>query len=373
LALALRRQGNAVVSVCSYPFYPDWKVVEDEVGDLEGIEILRGGRGVKYPGSQVLRRLLLELWYFFFTRKAMRVLGDRKIDLIVDIYPPNFFSLGLSRKRKFRAPVVGIVHDLQGVMSQTKSSFVRQIVGRLILPIEKAALSRCDRLIFLSNGMMRFALDNYGLDPGVCDVAYPFQSISASGDVKIPPVFSAHEKTLVYSGALSEKQAPEELSELMHEFSQRHSDYGAMIFSNGPAFESLKERFEQRESRLEFHDLVPDDELEGLLRCSTIQIIPQKLMVSHGAFPSKLPNLIATGTAIFAITDRGSEVDNILSQYSKGTAVNTWDFASTIRSLEEFAAEIDAGVKASEAAARDKKLTELFSIDRLCEKFWEDM
>ena len=57
LALALQQQGNAVITVCSYPFYPDWEVATNAVNDLEGIEILRGGGKVKYPGSQVFRRL----------------------------------------------------------------------------------------------------------------------------------------------------------------------------------------------------------------------------------------------------------------------------------------------------------------------------
>jgi colanic acid biosynthesis glycosyl transferase WcaI len=368
LALALRQAGNDVVAVCSYPFYPEWDVSTDAANELPGIEILRGGGGVNYPRSQVFRRLLLELWYFFFARKAIRSLSARKIDLIIDIYPPNLFSLGSLRRRKLKAPVVGIVHDLQGVMSQATSSFLRRIVGKLILPLEKRALERCDRLMFLSNGMLQFALENYGLDKAKCDVAYPFQSLLGKGEVKIPPALLAHEKSLVYSGALSEKQAPDELLQLMDEFARRHADYGVVIFSNGPVFDLLKERYKTFKSRVEFHGLVPDDELEGLLRRSTIQIIPQKLSVSHGAFPSKLPNLIATGTPIFAVTDEGSEVDHILSRYSRGRAVNSWQKGSTIQALEDFADEVDSGLEAPGTEVDDMELSDLFSIERLCEK-----
>ena len=76
-------------------------------------------------------------------------------------------------------------------------------------------------------------------------------------------------------------------------------------------------------------------------------------------------NISATGTPIFAVTDEGSEVDYILSQYSKGKAVNSWALPGTIRSLDDFANEVDSGVESPEAAAKDKELTELFSIDRL--------
>ena len=370
LALALSRAGNDVVAVCSYPFYPEWEVKTDDIVELAGIECLRGGSGVRYPRSQVIRRLVLELWYFFFARKAAHSLDGRQFDLVIDIYPPNLFSLDLSRKRKLGAPIVGIVHDLQGVMSQTKSSLLRRIVGKLIQPIERKALQQCDRLIFLSNAMMQFALDSYGLDREKCDVAYPFQSISEGEGGKIPPALLAHKKTLVYSGALGEKQAPDDLLKLMNLFARRHDDYGVMVFSSGPIFDSLKEQYTASGSPVEFHDLVPDDELEGLLRSSTVQIIPQKLSVSHGAFPSKLPNLIAIGTPVFAITDQGSEVDHILSRYSMGKTTYDWNAATTIRALENFAQDLESGGRGSGSGIDDGELVDLFSVEKLCDKIW---
>lgn len=371
LALALRRAGNNVVAVCSYPFYPEWEVTTSDANELSGIQSLRGGQWVRYPRSQIFRRLLLEFWYFFFVRKAIRALAERRFDLVIDIYPPNLFSLDSSRKRKLKAPVVGIVHDLQGVMSQAKSSLVRRMVGHLIRPIERKSLERCDRLIFLSNAMMQFALDNYGLDEEKCDVAYPFRSLSEAGSGKVPSALLVHDKSLVYSGALSEKQAPEDLLLLMDGFARSHSDYGVLIFSDGPVFDSLKERYSALGSPVEFHDLVPDDELEGLLRSSTIQIIPQKLSVSDGAFPSKLPNLIATGTAIFGVTESGSEVDSLLSRYSRGKAINTWHADVTIRALEDFAQDLGSRADTPSAEINDRELNDLFCIDRLCEKILE--
>jgi len=371
LARALRQRGNKIVVVCSYPFYPEWEVATNDVDELAGIQSLRGGKGIRYPRSQIFRRLVLEFWYFLFVRKAIRALDGQIFDVIVDVYPPNLFSLGSLRRRKFKAPIVGIVHDLQGVMSQATPSFLRRIVGKLIRPIERKTLERCDRLIFLSYAMMQFALDNYGLDEDKCDVAYPFHSVSGKRGGKIPPVLLAHKKTLIYSGALGEKQAPEELLQLMDEFARRHSDYGVIVFSAGPVFDSLKKRYGNLGSPVEFHSLVPDDELEGLLRSSTIQIIPQKLSLSHGAFPSKLPNLIASRTPIFGITDEGSEIDDILGRYSLGRTTNTWHTGATVRALENFANELVSGVDTPGAETNDAELNDVFSIERLCEKIWE--
>ena len=93
LALALQRAGNDVVVVCSYPFYPEWIVTTYHCDAPIGIRVLRGGKHLRYPRSQVIRRLLLEIWFYFFSRKSIRKFGDRDIDLVIDIYPPNLFAL----------------------------------------------------------------------------------------------------------------------------------------------------------------------------------------------------------------------------------------------------------------------------------------
>jgi colanic acid biosynthesis glycosyl transferase WcaI len=215
--------------------------------------------------------------------------------------------------------------------------------------------------------MLQFALDKYALNPDICDVVYPFQSLSGVRSQKVPAVLIPHEKTLVYSGALGEKQAPEELLRLLDAFARRNRDYQAIVFSDGPIFESLKEQYRASGSPVEFHGLVPDDELEGLLRSSTIQVIPQKLSVSHGAFPSKLPNIIAADTAIFGVTDAGSEVDDILSQYSRGKAVNNWNLNESLDSLEAFAYKLASDTEVPGAENEDAELKSLFRVERLCE------
>ena len=127
LALALQRAGNEVVVVCSYPFYPEWKVTTNDCDELIGIRVLRGGQHLRYPRSQVIRRLLLEIWFYFFSRKSIRKIGARDFDLVVDIYPPNLFALASSRRKKLHAAIVGIVHDLQGVMSMARPSLIRKV------------------------------------------------------------------------------------------------------------------------------------------------------------------------------------------------------------------------------------------------------
>jgi colanic acid biosynthesis glycosyl transferase WcaI len=365
----LQRTGCDVTVVCSHPFYPNWSVKPAEEDFHPGIRTIRGGANVSYPDSQVLKRLMLELWYARFVRKTVSALSGQRFDLVIDIYPPNLFALTSNRRFSFGAPVVGIIHDLQGVMSQAKSSFLRRLVGAAIRPLEKAVLARCDHLVVLSRAMQRCVIDDYGVDNVSCEVSYPFETLGDAPSITPEPL-RASGKTLVYSGALGEKQAPVQLLELMHAFALQRPDFGVFVFSGGPLFEQLRQLYSKMGSRIEFHGLVPDTELEGLLRKSTIQLIPQLHGVTHGAFPSKLPNLIAAGTAFLAITDAGSEVDDIAQRYSRGASVNSWSAEATSKALHDLALALEDGSGQPDSGAHnsDKELRDLFSSRSLCDR-----
>jgi glycosyltransferase involved in cell wall biosynthesis len=220
--------------------------------------------------------------------------------------------------------------------------------------------------------MRDFAVDVYQLDQARCEVVYPFSSLpnAGSGEVLIPEVLAGCEKTLVYSGALGEKQAPEKLLRLMDEFAQKQPDFEVLVFSDGPIFEDLKRRYSQRGSHVKFHGLVPDAEIEGLLKASTIQIIPQRLGLSHGAFPSKLPNLLAAGTAIFAIADAESEVTQIVNQYSRGKAIATWSDNECLAALGTFAVKIQSLPNTGPRNQADVALQDRFDIGRFAQRIY---
>lgn len=365
LAHALSEADCDVSVVCSHPFYPEWSV-EEATDDTSGeITILRGGLWVRYPRKQVLRRLLLELWFSVHVVRTLRRLRKCSLALRIDVYPPNIFALAASLVCRNGPPVFAIVHDLQGIMSGGSKSSLRRIVSGLIRPIEGLVLRRADRLVFLSSAMLDFAVRNYGVKRSRAMVAYPFSTLKldALANAITPEVMSGAKKTLVYSGALGEKQNPAGLFELMDAFARKRPDFDVHVFSDGPIFNQLKERGRELGSAVAFHGLVGSHELPGLLKASTVQIIPQHPGLSDGAFPSKLPNLIATNTAVFAITDEGSEVGAILDEYERGMAIYTWDAGTALRALERFADSMDS--EPAGLHARDHEIMRRFDVNSL--------
>ena len=50
----LAKKGHKVTVVCSHPIYPNWKV-KKSYSNLNGVEIIRGGKFIKYPKNKMLR------------------------------------------------------------------------------------------------------------------------------------------------------------------------------------------------------------------------------------------------------------------------------------------------------------------------------
>jgi len=337
LAIALRTNDVDVKVIASHPLYPDWKpAFTDE--NLEGIQVFRGGHWLRYPSSTLLRRVFLELWFsihVFINILTMKRKGMLP-DIIVPIFPPSLFFIFCSLLLPGRIKKVGIVHDLQGIYAASKKGLLARLIGKAIHFVESKGFSACDKLVFLSHEMMEEAADAYNLDQNCCDVIYPPASLKIvddAVDAELEEYFPDGFRHIVYSGALGDKQNPEELAEL---FDQAiHSVEGVMFhfFSRGPSFDRLKECYTEKTSRIQFHDLVDEEQLQELYKRSDVQILPQRAGTSKGSLPSKLPNLIVAGVRVLAITDESSELESLLTKVDGATVINRWsanDFISAL-------------------------------------------
>lgn len=319
LARALVAAGCHVEVVCSHPLYPDWRPRRSEAV-IDGVTIHRAGLRARYPGSAMPRRLVLEAWFCLHACRMVWRLRQR-IDVIVPVFPPELFMLLLPMGIPARTPCVGIVHDIQGIMMTGVDSRLRRLVGRVIRALEGRVFRRCDRLICLSASMQRALCETHDIDRNRTVVRYPFVSLpeehGASGaTASLLPDGWIH---VVYSGALGEKQRPRELLDFFEAVVSRRDDVRCHVFSRGATFHRLSEsvRPESRD-RILFHDLVADDEIVDLYHHSTIQVIPQAAGTGAGAFPSKLPNLIAAGVPVFAICDAASELASVVIEAGVG-------------------------------------------------------
>lgn len=362
VAEGLSRQGAKVTAICSYPIYPDWVPQRNPI-ELPGVSTLRGGGWLKYPQKPILRRAVLEPWFTLHTAMQLLKVG-RHADRVVAIFPPSLFMLAVPALSRRSAQVIGIVHDLQGVYAARKSGAASRLLQKGIAWVERRAFNACDHLIFLSETMRDVTVDLYGIDRSKTSVHYPFVTIgeqALKGDAELDAYFDPGLQSIVYSGALGEKQAPEKLVALMQDVLERHPGWQARIFSQGPIFERLKAG--AHHERLKFFSLVDARLLPALLARSDVQVVPQDAGTSEGSLPSKLPNIIAVGTRLLCITDQGSELEKLVNSYPAGEACTDWQPESCLQAFERVARKPRATPQQSASLLKQFTLEGL--IDRI--------
>ncbi len=358
-ATKLQEEGHQVTVLCSHPFYPEWKT-KFSSETLEGINIIRGGRKIKYSKKASFRRLILEIWYAYFILKNIKKY-QHKIDIIIPVFPPSlaFYCASFFIKKGIKK--IGIIHDLQIIYSLQKKGFISNLISYFIKRVEKFCFKNCDTLIFLSDEMKNVASNIYNIPKEKCQVQYPFTTIKdqPSSD-HLKNILPKHQFNIVYSGALGEKQNPFKLLDVYEFISNNISNTICYFFSQGPIYEELKKK--NTNKKIRFYPLVKKDEIQELYTRSTIQIVPQLPNTSSGSLPSKIPNILASGAKILVITDKNSELEQLFTEYKLQKVITSWDkhiIELSIRTLLN--QEIDLN--------KQKRIAQkLFNIDSLIGK-----
>lgn len=367
LAEGLVSGGEDVLVFASHPLYPQWQPVYSAV-TLPDVRVIRGGNWLRYPKSAMLRRFILESWYAVFACIQYLRLSSKPTH-VVPIFPPSLFFLILSSLLDRSSVIVGIVHDLQGVYAKRSSSMVGRFLQAGIHWVESRCFARCERLIFLSHSMKDRAVREYGLSSDRCLVCYPFvasTSIQPKCGSELAEVFSPEHIHAVYSGALGDKQNPDGLFDFLNALGHHNKNFRSHIFSAGPHFERLKSVYSRQPNCLvEFHDLVPSEQLDELYMRSSVQVIPQAKGTADGSLPSKLPNLLAAGVPIFAICDAGSELGYIVNKANAGCVAESWLVDELIPLFDTLLLSISEESKASRRDRLSIFVEENFSVQKV--------
>ena len=321
-AKKLQEEGHQVTVLCSHPFYPEWKT-KFSSETLEDIKIVRGGEKIKYSKKVSLRRLVLELWYAYFILKNIKKY-QKHIDIIIPIFPPSLAFCLASFFIKKEVKKIGIIHDLQIIYSLQKKGFFSNLISFFIKKVEKFCFKSCDKLIFLSDEMKKEAVNIYSIRKEKCEVQYPFTSIndiSISDNLK--NILPKNQYNIVYSGALGEKQNPHELLKVFTFILKNIPNTVCYFFSQGPIFEELKKI--NNNKKIHFYPLVKKEDIQELYSRSSIQIVPQLPNTSNGSLPSKIPNILVSGTKVLVITDKNSELELLFKKYNLQKVITSWD------------------------------------------------
>ncbi len=362
---ALEKKEYVVDVWCSYPFYPLWKPEYSDNSDF-GNNIKRMGYWIRYPKSLILRRFILELWFFIAT--AFRMIKDKvDYDIIIAHVPPSLFVFPLVVFKK-NVRLVTLVADLQSIHMGEGSNFFRKVVFSFVGWIERLIFNSSDRLVFMSHAMLE-TVGRHNLNKRIdIKVCYPGVTIARQDGISRHSLsfISSSNKNIVYSGALGEKQNPEFLYKLFEEVASSNPNLHFYILSEGNLFEKIKDMGQIQGSRINFLPLVSEVDVTELYAKSTVQIVPQKSGTSDGSLPSKVPNLISNYVPIFAVTDAGGDLAKLLDEYPLGYHTQSTDSSKVAGELLSFVQSLDdtKNLSDDEKLEIDSQICSKFSFDK---------
>ncbi len=311
--------------LCSHPFYPHWKVKKSK-DDFPGAQVIRGGSKIKYPGNTLLRRAILEIWFSIFVVRHI-IFNRNRYDICISILPPSLFAYFIQLFIGKNIKTISVVHDLQNVYAKKSSGIKGKVLTSTIGFIEKRVLKNCNSIIFLSNTMRDAAEKDYETTYRNSFVSYPFINLSEENKNEDIPLhyLPKDQFNIVYSGAFGEKQNPRVLLDFFQRYTTIKDDTVFTVFSDGPIFEELQQIYKAN-PKIQFFNLVPQEQILSLYRSSDLQLIPQIEGSNEGSLPSKLPNLLYAGVPILSISEEKGELEKILSDFSDSYTLTTWDF-----------------------------------------------
>jgi len=355
IAQTLVEAGYDITVYCSHPIYPSWVPCESNE-QLKGMTIIRGGGANRYPSNPMLRRLVLEVWFAVF---VFRKLFAQKacFDLVIPVFPPSLMAISFGLFKRKMGRIVGIVHDLQAVHLSATGGALKRLIGFFINRVEKRSFVACDSIVYLSSEMRSIASEKFNIGLEKSTVIYPFVNIDSFVDEgRLDHIFDKGKKAIVYSGALGDKQCPDDLYDLAKSLTAKRDDVKFYFFSDGPHY--IRLRNGNYNPSVVFNSLVDEEAIGELLIRSDIQILPQAPGTASASLPSKLPNILASGTRLFVITDPKSEIETLLSRVETCVISNTWETDDNCNHINTM---LDSGV----TKIIDNDVMSLFVKDRL--------
>jgi hypothetical protein len=358
IAIALSKKGHNVTVLCFHPFYPDWKIIKS-TSKLANIKIIRGGKHLLFTKNTTVRRLLLEISFtFFVVRNIFKY--QSKTDILINVFPPSLYFYFILPFLKKNIKIVGMVHDLQQIYASNKKGILNKLITFFIQKVDKKNLQYCNKLVFLSEEMKIEAERLYGLNKSKSTVQYPFHSLEETISNELSSILKNEKMNVVYSGAIGDKQNPYQLYQFFVFASNKIENIEFHIFSQGTIFDELRKT--NKNIQIKFHNLVAREHLEELYMRSNLQIIPQKPNTSKGSFPSKLPNLLASGTNVLVITDKDSEIELFFKKQQLQKVVTSWNFDELLDDVKK------SLTNTSKNNHQIKIAKELFTIDEMIAK-----
>ncbi|MGA2569223.1 MAG: WcaI family glycosyltransferase [Terracidiphilus sp.] len=352
----LARAGHRVEVCTSFPYYPEWKILEEYAGKLAHTEERNGVRIVRsylYVPAKVtsLKRILHEA--SFLVSSAIRALMCRRPDVLLVVSPPLGLALtAILLSRIWLVPFVFDVEDLQPDSASDLGMLPAWAV-KLLYRLEKAAYRHARLVTTLTSGMKKKIVEK-GIAEEKVELIEPrmdesLADLRAEEGEAFRSRYGLNGKFLVtHSGNMGVKQG----LDVVLDAAALARDDASMTFllvGDGADCERIQRRADElRLENVRFLPLLDEADFRGLLAASGFCLVTQQRGVSEIAFPSKIVTYLAAGRPIIASVNPDSEVGAIARESGAGRVAGPENPEALVAAIRAMRAE-DLG-KASENA-----------------------
>jgi colanic acid biosynthesis glycosyl transferase WcaI len=347
LTTFLRQSGHELRMVTTPPYYPYWQVQPGYKAwqyrgeTWQGVEIVRCPLWVPRAPSGLKRLLHL----FSFALSSFPILLGQlrwKPDMILCIAPAFFCApFALLTARLSGAKTWLHIQDFElDAATHLGMLPADHFLTRWAARAESWLLARFERVSTISERMLARLLQK-GVNPKVAilfpnwvDIheIYPIPTFQDSlrETLGIP----ATHTIILYSGNMGKKQGLESLIVAARQL-QMHRNLNFILCGDGAARVEL-EMAAQDLSNVQFLPLQPPEKLNLLLNSADIHILPQRADAADLVMPSKLLGMLASGKAVIATANPGTELANVVSQV--GVVVAPGDQPAICQAILDLAA-----------------------------------
>ncbi len=400
LCESLVAAGHEVRVVTAPPYYPDWNIPAEYCSLWyksqlwNGIPITRAP--IYVPNRPLgMRRLLHHASFSISSAAPMLSTAVRWRPKIVVAVAPSLLSapVAVAAARAIGAKSWLHIQDLEIDAAFELGLLRNRRLRSVMLGIERGILGAFDRVSTISPQMRR-RLENKGVAPEKLRDVRNWADTAAivPGDNQTPLRTSLGLKpndiVALYSGAMSKKQGLELLVEAATATRDSHPQIHFVLCGNGPRRQELAE-LARGLRNTHFIDIQPVERLSELLNTADIHLMPQKAQAADLVLPSKLSGMMASGRPIVVMADPGTgialetegaglvippgdagalaaavaslaESEPLRKSFGVAgrlRAMQRWDRASIVRSIEDEIMKLDAdpGLSKTRAASASPK------------------
>lgn len=345
-------------------------LASEEVWD--GIRIYR----VDTPRTKVkstAKRLLAGAW--FAQAILLRLLQLRRYDRLVVVTNPPMLVMAARGLAALRGtPYLYLIHDLfpdLGIALGQLSP--RSRIVRYCRALQRGWLLRAETVIVLGRCMKEYLARQYGVEEDRVAVIPNWADTELISGRKGLTVFRKRHGLegliALYSGNLGQFQNFDDLLDASRILAEQEVPLTLVFVGGGAKRDHIARRIETESLRnVKLFPLVPREELGDLMASADLALITLEPGIEGIGVPSKLYNIMASGTPAVALVHAFSEVARVIEEESCGVRVTQGDPEALAQALQRLVDSPGLRMKMGENGRR--AALEKYTLAHVAEQFY---